>query len=311
MDRLDELAIFVAIVDEGSLAAAARKLRRSPPAVTRALAALEERVCARLVERTTRRCRPTEAGRRLAEQARQLLAGYGEAVHEGAAGPVRGVVRVTAPLVFGRRHVTPIVASFLDAYPGVRVELVLHDRNLDLIGEGFDVALRIGPLADSSLVARRVGEVRRVLVAGPSYLAAHPPLRAPGDLVRHDVVFTAGGPGPPVWRFGEPPREQGVRLVPRLIVNEVDAMLLAVRAGRGIGRPLSYQVADDLASGALVRLLPEREPPPLPVQLVVPSARHLPPRTRSFLEHAARALATLAVIHAAPARPAGAPRSAG
>jgi DNA-binding transcriptional LysR family regulator len=295
MDRLDELAIFVAILDEGSLAAASRKLRRSPPAVTRALAVLEQRVGTRLVERTTRRSRPTEAGRRLAEQARQVIAGYGEAVRE-VAGPVRGVLRVTAPLVFGRRHVTPIVASFLDAYPGVRVELVLNDRNLDLVDEGIDVALRIGPLADSTLVARRVGEVRRLLVASPSYLAGHAPLRAPGDLTRHEVVATAIRTGAHEWRFGGPVGGRAVRLVPRLIVNEVDAMLLAVRAGRGIGRPLSYQVADDLASGALVRLLRDHEPPPLPVQLVVPSTQHLSPKARSFVDHAARSLATLGII---------------
>jgi len=308
MDRLDELAIFVAIVDEGSLAAAGRKLRRSPPAVTRALAALEERAAARLVERTTRRCRPTEAGRRLADHARRLLAGYGDAVGEAAAEAVRGVLRVTAPLVFGRRHVTPIVASFLDAYPGMRVELVLSDRNLDLVGDELDVALRIGPLADSSLVARRVGEVRRVLVASPSYLAGAPPLRAPDDLARHDAVFTSR-PGALEWRFGDRTRARVVRLVPRLIVNDVEAMLLAVRAGRGVGRALSYQVADDLASGGLVRLLTELEPPGLPVQLVVPSARHLSPKARSFIDHAARALATLGVIHAAAPRTRGAPAS--
>jgi DNA-binding transcriptional LysR family regulator len=304
MDRLDELAIFVAILDEGSLAAAGRKLRRSPPAVTRALAVLEERVGARLLERTTRRSRPTEAGRRLADQARQVLTGYGDAVREVAAAPVRGVLRVTAPLVFGRRHVTPIVASFLDAYPGLRVELVLSDRNLNLIDEGLDVALRIGPLADSSLVVRKVGEVRRVLVASPSYLAGRAPLRAPGDLTAHDVIFTASRPGAFAWRFGGSPRDHAVRLVPRLVVNEVDATLFAVRAGRGIGRALSYQVADDIAAGTLVRLLPAYEPPLLPVQLVVPSARHLSPKARSFVDHAARALTTLGVIRgAAPVDP--------
>ncbi len=295
MDRLDELAIFIAILDEGSLAAAGRKLRRSPPAVTRALAVLEDRVGARLLERTTRKSRPTEAGKRLADHARQVLAGYGEAVREVAAASVRGVLRVTAPLVFGRRHVMPIVASFLDAHPGLRVELVLHDKNLNLIDEGLDVALRIGQLADSSLVVRRVGEVRRVLVASPSYLAGRAPLRTPRDLTRHDVIFTATRPGPLEWRFGASRRDHVVRLVPRLIVNEVEATLFAVRAGRGIGRALSYQVADDLASSALVRLLPELEPPPLPVQLVVPSARHLSPRARSFVDHAARALATLGI----------------
>jgi DNA-binding transcriptional LysR family regulator len=304
MDRLDELAIFVAIIDEGSLAAAGRKLRRSPPAVTRALAALEERVAARLLERTTRRSRPTEAGRRLAEHARQVLAGYGDAVGEAAAGPVRGVLRVTAPLVFGRRHITPIVTSFLDAHPGVRVELVLSDRNLDLIGDEIDVALRIGELAEASLVIRRVGEVRRMVVASPSYLAGRPALRVPHDLARNDcdIVFTQTRPGPVEWRFGGAGRgPQVIRLVPRLIVNEVDAVLLAVRAGRGIARALSYQVADDLASGALVRLLPDDEPRALPVQLVVPSARHLSAKARSFVDHAARALAALGVIRTVPA----------
>jgi DNA-binding transcriptional LysR family regulator len=299
MDRLDELAIFVAIVDEGSLAAAGRKLRRSPPAVTRALAALEERVAARLLERTTRRSRPTEAGRRLVDHARAVLAGYGDAVREVGAGPVRGVLRVTAPLVFGRRHVTPVVASFLDVHPGVRVDLVLSDRNLDLIGDGLDVALRIGPLADSSLVARRVGEVRRMLVASPSYLAGRAAPRTPADLARHDVVFTATRPGSPSWQFGGATGRRAVRLTPRLLLNDVEAALLAVRAGRGIGRALSYQVADDLASGTLVRLLPEIEPAPLPVQLIVPSARHLAAKSRSFVDHAARALATLGVIRTA------------
>jgi DNA-binding transcriptional LysR family regulator len=328
MDRLDELAIFVAILDEGNLAAAGRKLRRSPPAVTRALSVLEERVGARLLERTTRRSRPTEAGKRLAEHARQVLTGYGEAVREVAAAPVRGLLRITAPLVFGRRHVTPIVASFLDAYPGVRVELMLSDRNLNLVEDGLDVALRIGRLADSSLIARRVGEVRRMTVASPSYLAGRPALRTPADLARHDIIFTASRPGPLQWRFGGSPDRavdrdiqhraadgarprprvpvlpgtkhtvapHVVRLVPRLIVNEVEATLLAVRAGRGIARALSYQVADDLAAGTLVRLLPDHEPPALPVHLVVPSARHLSAKARNFVDHAARSLATLAVI---------------
>lgn len=295
MDRLDELAIFLAILDEGSLAAAGRKLRRSPPAVTRALTALEDRVGARLLERTTRRSRPTEAGRRLGEQARAVLAGYGEAVREAAAAPVRGLLRITAPLVFGRRHITPIVASFLDANPGVRVELVLSDRYLPMIEDGLDVALRIGALADASAIARKVGEVRRVVVASPSYLAAHPAPRTPAALARHAIIHTnvPGRSGAVAWRFA---RGQPVRLVPRLLVNEIDAMLFAVRAGRGIGRALSYQVADDLATNALVRLLPDHEPAPLPVQLVVPSARHLAAKTRSFVDHAARALAALDVL---------------
>jgi DNA-binding transcriptional LysR family regulator len=300
MDRLDELAIFVAILDEGSLAAAGRKLRRSPPAVTRALAVLEARVGARLLERTTRRSRPTEAGKRLADYGRQLLAGYGEAVREAAAGAVRGVLRVTAPLVFGRRHITPIVASFLDAYPSIRVELVLSDKNLDLVDDGLDVALRIGALPDSNLVVRKVGEVRSVLIASPRYLLGRPPLTAPSELARHDVILASTRPGSLEMRFAGPRRARLVQVVPRLLVNDVDAMLIAVRAGRGIGRALSYQVADELAAGTLVRLLRESEPPPVPVQLVVPSAQHLSAKARGFLDHAARSLATLGVIRPEP-----------
>jgi hypothetical protein len=159
MDRLEELTILVAIVDHGSLTAAARRLRRSPPAVTRALAALEQRVGVRLVDRTTRRLAPTEAGRALADRGRAILDDYDAAIREPSGGPIRGRLRVTAPVQFGRRHVAPLVTSFLDAFPQVQVELVLNDRNLDLIEEGLDAAVRIGPLSDSALLVRRVGEV--------------------------------------------------------------------------------------------------------------------------------------------------------
>jgi DNA-binding transcriptional LysR family regulator len=299
MDRLDELTIFTAILEAGSLAAAARKLRRSSPAVTRALAALEERVGKRLVERTTRRLAPTAAGRRLAERARQVLADYGETLGEATerpGGPLRGLLRVTAPLVFGRRHVTPVAASFLDDHPDVKIELVLADRNLELMDEGIDLAVRIGRLADSGHVARRVGEVRRVVVASPDYLARRGRPRNPRDLTKHDIVFYSGRPSPMEWRF-KTGRQRAVRLSPRLMVTDIDAMLLAVRAGRGIGRAFSYQVADDLSLKALVRLLPEFEPPALPVHLVVPSARHMPTSVRAFLDHAVRTLGALPVIN--------------
>ncbi len=296
MDRLDELTVLVAVLDAGSLAAAARRLRRSPPAVTRALAGLEKRVGARLVERTTRCLAPTEAGRHLAEQARAVLAGYVDAVRDASEAPLRGSMRVTAPVVFGRRHVTPLVAGFLDTHPAVRVELVLADRNLDLVEEGLDAAVRIGRLADSGLVARLVGEVRRVLVASPGYLAARGTPHTPGDLAGHDAIFSSGRPVPVEWRFREGARGRVVRLAPRLLVNEVEAALVAARMGRGIAMALSYQVADDLAAGILVRLLPTHELPPLPVQLVAPGGRHMAPGVRTFLDHAARHLGALEAI---------------
>ncbi|WP_353641039.1 LysR family transcriptional regulator [Mesorhizobium sp. WSM2239] len=301
MDRLDELAIFVAVIDGGSLTVAARRLRRSPPAISRALAGLEDRAGVRLIERTTRRLSPTEAGRELAEKARALLGDYDRVMSGVSAAPLRGLLRVTAPVQFGRRHVARVVTSFLDAFPEVQVELILNDRNLDLIEEGLDVAVRIGPLSDSALLVRRVGEVRRVVVASPEYLRSRGIPERPADLAKHDTIFNSLRSGAREWRFGPAARGTVVRLSPRLLVNDVESQLLAARAGRGIARFLSYQVADDLAAGSLVRLIAEFEPPPLPVQLVARSGPHMPAKVRAFLDHAAAAFQELAVI-----RPSGA-----
>ncbi|MBU1375081.1 MAG: LysR family transcriptional regulator [Alphaproteobacteria bacterium] len=299
MDRLDELAVFLAVLETGSLAAAARRLRRSPAAVTRTLSALEARVGARLVERTTRRLAVTDAGRRLADEARAVLAGYEAAIAHEAAGPLRGAVRVSAPLVFGRRHVAPVLMAFLDAHPQVSGELVLNDRNLDLLDAGLDVALRIGALADSALVARRAGEVRRVLVAAPSYLARRGTPERPGDLAEHEVIYSSTQSGPLEWRFEGPRGPQTVRLRPRLMINAVEPVVEAAVEGRGVTRVFSYQVADELADGRLVALLEAYEPAPIPVQLVTAGLRLMPPRVRAFVDFAAAALGRLAVVRPA------------
>ncbi|CAO3430471.1 LysR family transcriptional regulator [Azospirillum doebereinerae] len=297
MDRLDELALFVAILDAGSLAGAAKRLGRSAAAVTRGLGGLEERLGVRLIERTTRSLAPTEAGRRLAEQARRLLADYDEAlIAAGTERPLSGRLRVTAPVMFGRKHVTPLVIGFMRAYRDVRVELELSDRNLDLIDEALDVAIRIGDLPDSAQVARRVGQVGRVLVASPAYLAERGVPRLPEELARHDLIASAPRPNPPEWRFTLDGRERVVRPTPRLTVSHIEAALLAAREGQGIARPLSYQVAEDLAAGTLVRLMPETEPPPLPVHVVVPTARFMPGRVRAFVDHAVEGLRALEVL---------------
>jgi DNA-binding transcriptional LysR family regulator len=296
MDRLDELTIFVAIIESGSLVSASRRLRRSPPAVTRALSALEDRIGLRLVERTTRRLAPTEAGSALAERARVILADYDEALSGAAEAQVRGVLRITAPVQFGRRHVAPIVSAFLNEYPEVQVELSLNDRNLDLIEEGLDLAVRIGPLADSSLVVRQVGSVRRVVVASPAYLARRGVPRTPSDLARHDTIFGMARSASREWRFGPSQRGPLVRLAPRLLVDDVEALLQAARAGRGIARVLSYQVWDEVASGSLVRLLGDFEPEPLPVQLVTLSRSHMAPKVRAFLDSAVRVFRDVDVI---------------
>jgi DNA-binding transcriptional LysR family regulator len=299
MDRLDELTIFLAIVDEGSLAGAARRLRRSPPAVTRTLAALEDRLGVRLLDRTTRRLAATEAGRQLAGRARDLLASYADAIRDAETTTApRGTLRITAPVVFGRKHVTPIVTAFLAEYPAIAVELMLSDGNLDLIENSLDVAIRIGVQPDSGLIARRVGEVRRVLVAGPDYVQRHGMPDAPDALANHAILLTTSRPGTTEWRFRQGSRQRAVRLEPRLTVNDVEATLAAARENHGIASALSYQVIDDLEAGRLVRLLPEWEPPPLPVQIIMLGTPHRPPRVRAFVDHAIQSLASLPAIKA-------------
>jgi DNA-binding transcriptional LysR family regulator len=305
VDRLDELAALVAVLETGSLAAAGRRLRRSPPAVTRTIAALEERVGARLLERTTRRLAPTEAGLALAAQARAMLDLYAEAMEVPAEAVLRGTLRITAPVVFGRRHVTPCVVAFQTTHPDIRVEFELADRNLDLVEDGLDVAVRIGLLSHSGLTARRIGAVRRMLVASPTYLAAHGAPREPGELDRHTTIVSFSRGGLLEWRFQDGERERVVRLTPRLLVNDIEAMLLAARSGHGVARALSYQVVEELAAGSLVRLLADFEPAPEPVHLVFSGGGRMRPSVRAFVEFAAGYLGQLEVIRRGPAQPNG------
>lgn len=295
MDRLDEFAIFIRIVEEGSLVRAARRLRRSPPAVTRALAALEDRLGVRLVDRTTRRLAPTEAGRALYDRARAVVADYEAAATGAREAPVRGLLRIAAPVQFGRRHIAPIATRFLDSHEGVEIELMLNDRNIDLIDEGIDVALRIGALADSSLTVRPVGHVRRQWVASPAYLASHGTPRMPADLARHEALLGTSR-GAMEWSFAGARPGASLHLAGRLRVDDVETRLRAARDGRGVAQFLSYQVADDLVSGRLVRLLRAFERPPLPVQLVTKGRAHRAPKIDAFLDFAAKRLSAVAIL---------------
>ena len=296
MDRLDELAIFLEVLSQGSLSGAARKLRRSAPAVTRAIASLEQRFGTRLVERTTRRLAPTEAGSRLAEHAAIVLSSYQDAMQDTAEIQLKGLLRITAPVLFGRRHIAPLVMDFQTLHPEIQIELILNDRNLELIEQGVDVAVRIGHLQDSTKVARRLGQVNVVLVASPDYLAGRAPVTHPADLALHQTILSTNDTFNE-WRFG--PQEEGsrVRLSPHLLFNDVDTRRLAVLTGKGIARFLSYQVADELAEGSLIRLLADFEPLPLPVQLVVQNNRRMPLKVRAFWDFALTRLTTLPVIH--------------
>jgi DNA-binding transcriptional LysR family regulator len=294
MDRLDEFAIFVRIVEECSLVRAAGRLRRSAPSVTRALASLEARLGVRLIDRTTRRLAPTEAGRLLYDKARKVLGDYETATLGVREAPVRGLLRIAAPVQFGRRHVAPIVTAFLDAHADVEVELLLNDRNVDLIDEAIDVAVRIGSLADSGLAARSVGEVRRLWVASPGYLESRSVPKVPEDLVGHEAVLGAFRTAPS-WDFVRP-RGGAVRIAARLRSDDIETRLWAVLEGRGIGQFLSYQVADDLAAGRVVRLLRAYEQQAIPVHLLTKGRTNRAPKVDAFLDFAARRLLALPVL---------------
>jgi DNA-binding transcriptional LysR family regulator len=283
MDQIDSVAVFAEVADRGSFAEAARRLNRSPAAVTRAVAELEARLGVRLLNRTTRAVSVTEPGQRFLVGAKRVLADLAEieqaAIGQGSA--PRGELRVTAPIVFGRRHVLPLVTDFLEQYAEVRVRLALLDRPVDLIEEGFDAAIRIGSLANTSAIATRVGALRSIVVAAPDYLKRRGKPKTPREITSHDVIAFLGMDGVERWRFAG-----GVEapIRPRLIVNTAEAAIDAAVSGFGITRVLSYQAVDQLADKSLVRLLREDEGDEIPVHVVYPDGRHPPPKLRAFLD---------------------------
>jgi len=286
MDRFHQLRVYVAVAEEEGFAAAARRLQLSPPAVTRAVAALEDTLGVKLLDRTTRYVRVTEAGRRYLEDARQILAGL-EAADETAAGinaVPRGHLAVTAPVMFGRLFVMPGIVEYLQRYPNMEAEAVFLDRSVNLLEEGLDVGVRIGELPDSSMRALRVGSVRHVLVAAPDYLAQHELPRVPQDLRGHTLIAsTAGGFGSG-WRFGEAAGEHPLKIDARLSVTSNEAAISAARGGFGIARLLSYQVAAEVETGQLRVLLPQYEPPALPVHILHREGRHASAKVRAFID---------------------------
>lgn len=303
MDRLDTMRVFVAVAEAGGFAPAARSLRLSPPAVTRAIAALEERIGARLLHRTTRTVRLSEAGARYLADAKRILAELDEAdaTAAGAHAEPRGQIAVTAPQLFGKMHVAPVVLDFLDRFPEVSARTLLVDRVVDLMDEGMDVAVRIAVLPDSGLTAVRVGQVRRVVCASPDYLERRGTPATPVELERHDCIGFQAAAAPAAWVF---PARSGdgvetVRPPMRLLVNTADVAVAAARDGRGVVRVLSYQVAEEVRQGQLAIVLADCEPPPIPVQLVHLEGRRAAARVRAFVDFAAERLRA-ALVDAAP-----------
>jgi len=285
MDRFEAMTVFVTIAEAGSLSAAARRLEQPLATVSRKLALLEAQLKTRLLTRTTRRLELTEAGRDYLEASRQILEQVDEAERAAAGAYARphGRLVISAPVVFGRLHLLPVIVEFLREFPDVDVRLVQADRIVNLLEEHVDLALRIGELTDGSLVATRVGEIRRVVCASPAYLVAFGRPQLPADLARHACISFEGLMSAARWEF---PGE-AVDVRSRLSVTTAEAAIAAAEQGLGVARVLSYQVAQALRAGTLERLLPAHEPPLVPVSLIYPGQGRLPMKCRAFLDHAA------------------------
>ncbi|ALS61538.1 LysR family transcriptional regulator [Pandoraea norimbergensis] len=290
MDRIDAMKVFVATLDEGSLAGAARRLGRSAAAVSRAIAYLEAHTGTALLHRTTRTIRLSAAGERYAAACRRILLDLDEAdvLAAGERSAPRGLLTVASPLAAGETLMREIVDAFIERYPAVTVRLALSDVPVSLIDEGIDVALRVAHLPDSSLVATQVGEVRRVIAASPDYLASHAPIETPADLAKHQIVSMTYF-GIDSWRFpasGRASVPQVVQFTPRLIVNSIRAAIASAVAGHGVARMLTYHMVDEIERGTLQIVLREYEHPPMPVHVITPQGRLAVPKVRAFVDFA-------------------------
>src|SRR6266404_3925513 len=286
MDRIDAMQAFVAVADLQGFTPAARKLGLSPSGVTRLIAALEEHLGARLLQRTTRSVTLTDVGARYLERIRRILADVEEA--EGSAQDERtrpsGRLVVSAPLGFGRLHVSPLMSAYLTRYPEVLGELRLSDRMINLVEDGVDLAIRIGHLADSSLVARHVGEMRRIVVASDGYLKQRGEPKQPEAIVSHETIQFGATAASPDWRFVEDGREVRAACTPRFTTNSADAAIQYAEQGGGLTRVLAYQAAEAIKAGRLRIVLEKFEPPPLPIHVVYPTSRLLSAKVRTFID---------------------------
>ena len=284
MDRLKAMANFVRIVDSGSLSSAAQETGQSVASLVRSLAALERYLGVRLLNRSTRRMALTEEGGEYLDWSRRTLADFDamEQRLESRDGITRGLLRMTAPVEFGQRYLAPLVNAFLREHNAITVELSLHDHVVALLDERLDLALRVGHLPDSAMVARQVGATRLVTCASPDYLRQAPAIDSP-DSLQHHACISLSAQGRQ-WYFRHGDKERAQQIAPRLVCNQIRAASLASVQGVGIVRLMHYQVAQELAEGRLVRVLREYEPMDLPIQLVYPHSLQLSPRVRAFVD---------------------------
>tara|TARA_R110000751_G_scaffold92129_1_gene180458 strand:- start:1271 stop:2167 length:897 start_codon:yes stop_codon:yes gene_type:complete len=293
-DRLETMSIFVSVVDEGSLTAGARALAMPIATVSRRISELEDKLGAELLLRSPRGLTLTDTGQTYIAACRRILEEVAEA-ERNASGEFtapRGTLTMTAPIVFGRLHVLPVVTAFLKGFPDIDIRLELTDRPVNLHEEHLDLAVRIGPLSDSVFIARKVGDVRRIICASPAYLAKHDPPKNPGDLAKLDAITFQSLLPPQNWQFDS---EQPQKIMPmraRLIVNTAEAAIDAAIDGLGFTRVLSYQAAEAIKAGKLVPLLQEFEPAAWPVHLLYEPRALIPQKLRAFLDFAVPRIGT-------------------
>jgi DNA-binding transcriptional LysR family regulator len=289
MDRFEAIRTLIAAVDGGSLSAASRALNVPLPTVSRRVADLEAHLGSQLLVRTSRKLLLTEAGTAYLASVRRVMEELAEA-ERAASGEYRvprGELLLTAPILFGKLHVAPVVHDFLAAYAQVSVRLVLSDAVVDIVANRIDVAVRIGALPDSALIARRVGEIAWVTCASPDYLARRGVPATPADLARHETIAFEGLELDRDWPFAGPNGRITERIRPRYSVDTAETVIAGALAGIGIANVFSYQAADSVRAGTLVTVLDDFAPPPLPVQIVHPPREPMPLKVRAFLDFAA------------------------
>ena len=299
MDRFHEMQVFLAVAEEQGFAAAARRLNTSPPSVTRAIAAMEQRLGTQLLARTTRSLHLTEAGQRYLEDCRRILAELDEA-EEAAAGSYAspwGHLTVTAPVLFGELYVAPLLGEYLDRFPQVTINALLVDRVVNMADEGVDVAVRIGHLHEPGQQALKVGEVRRVVCAAPGYLERHGRPEHPGQLREATIATSSASQVVSEWQFVDDGRSLTVPITPRLVVSANNAAIHLARLGWGMTRVLSYQVAAAVAAGELEIVLDAFEPPPLPIQVVFHNRGRVPARVNTFVDFHSQRLSQDAALN--------------
>jgi len=286
MDKLHLMHVFVGVAEEESFAAGARRLAMSPPAVTRCIATLEARLGVKLLDRTTRYVRVTEAGQRYLEDARRIIAEVEEADDAvvGINAEPKGHLTITAPVLFGSMYVTPVIVEYLERYPEMKITALFLDRVVNLIEEGVDVGIRIGTLADSSMKAMRVGSVRPMLCASPGYLKKNGLPKHPKELIQHQTIASSIVSPTVDWRFQENNTLLSVRTKPRLIVTSFAAAIEAARCSYGIARQMSYQISQHVASGDLKVILQKFELPQVPIHVIHREDRHKSARVRTFVD---------------------------